>query len=261
MRALIKLGGSLLESADSRARLARELAEAVRQGVGLVVVHGGGKQMSRFLAERNVAGRFVGGLRVTTPEVLDAVVKVVAGSVNRELVATLVAAGARAVGLSGVDDCLLEAELMDEDLGAVGRPIRANPELLELLVERRFLPVVACVAGDRRGSIYNVNADQMAAALAAAFRAEFLIFLTDVGGVLGADGRPLPELTTAAARQLIAQGTATGGMQAKLEAATGALRAGVGSVFIAPGAEPGAIARVLAGDQVGTRLILRENGA
>lgn len=254
MRALIKLGGSLLETPESRQRLARELGEAMGQGAQLVVVHGGGRQMSRFLAERNVASRFVGGLRVTTPEVLDAVVKVVAGSVNRELVATLVAAGVRAVGLSGVDDCLLEAEPMAEELGAVGRPVRANAELLELLVERRFLPVVACVAADRRGRIYNVNADQMAAAVAAGFRAESLILLTDVGGVLDAGGKVLPELSIAGARNLIAEGTASGGMQAKLDAAIGALEAGVRRVLIAPGAEPGIIPRLLGGEKSGTRL-------
>lgn len=258
MRALIKLGGSLLESDESRQRLARELSGAVRRGARLIVVHGGGKQMSRFLAERNVASRFVGGLRVTTPEVLDAVLKVVAGSVNRELVAALVAAGARAVGVSGVDDCLLEAEPLSEELGAVGRPARADIGLLELLTAHGYLPVVACVAADRQGRIYNVNADQMAAALAAAFRARSLILLTDVGGVLGADGRPLAELTAAAARRLIAQGTATGGMQAKLEAAIGALEAGVGDVLIAPGAEAGVIARLVAGERLGTRLVREE---
>lgn len=258
MRAVVKLGGSLLESPESRRRLARELGEAIEQGARLVAVHGGGKQMSRFLAERNVTSRFVGGLRVTTPEVLDAVVKVVAGSVNRELVATLIAAGVRAVGLSGVDDCLLEAEPMAEELGAVGRPLRAHTELLDLLVEHRFLPVVACVAADRQGHMYNVNADQMAAALAAAFRADSLILLTDVGGVLGADRRPLPQLTIAEARGLIAEGTATGGMQAKLEAAIAALEAGVRRVLIAPGAEPGVIGRLLAGQRLGTRLMGRE---
>ncbi|MCS7316216.1 MAG: acetylglutamate kinase [Bryobacterales bacterium] len=259
MKVLVKLGGSLLESQPSRERLAAELAAARREGLELVVVHGGGKQMSRFLAERNVASRFVGGLRVTTPEVLDAVIKVVAGSVNRELVATLVAAGARAVGLSGVDDCLLEARAMGEELGAVGRPAHANTELLDLLVAHGFLPVIACVGADRQGRIYNVNADQMAAALASGFRADSLILLTDVGGVLAADGRILPQLTASQARRLIADGVATGGMQAKLEAAIGALEAGVRRIVIAAGAEPGVIARALAGDGPGTRLIREEN--
>ena len=254
MKALVKIGGTLLEDAAARRRLARELADAARR-IRLVVVHGGGKQMSRFLAERGIQSRFIGGLRVTTPETLDAVLQVVAGSVNQELVAAFVEADARAVGLTGVDACLVEAEPMDEGLGAVGRPARVNPELLELLTGRGYLPVVACVAGDRAGRIYNVNADQMAAACAAGFAADRLLFLTDVEGVLDAGRRLLPVLTAAECQALIAEGVATGGMQAKLNAALEALRLGVPEVDIAPGARPEVISRWLAGESVGSRLI------
>ena len=131
-----------------------------------MVVHGGGKQMTRFLAERGVESQFVNGLRVTGPAVVDALLKVFAGSVNHELVAGLNAAGALAVGLSGIDSFLVEAEQMDPALGAVGRVTRANPALLDLLTANGFVPVVACVAGDRQGRIYNINADQMAVACA-----------------------------------------------------------------------------------------------
>lgn len=255
MKALVKIGGTLLDAEASRRPLVRDLAEAARQGVRLVVVHGGGKQMTRYLAERGVESRFVGGLRVTTPETLDAVLKVVGGSVNRELVAAFVEAGARAVGLSGVDACLVEAEPMDAALGAVGRPVRANPELLDLLSSRGYLPVVACIAGDCQGRIYNVNADQMAAACAAGFAADRLLFLTDVGGVLDAEKRVLEELTVAECRALMTAGVATGGMQAKLNAALEALRQGVPEVDIAPGAQPGIIGNWLAGQRVGSRLI------
>ena len=148
------------------------------------MVHGGGKQMTRYLAERGIESRFVNGLRVTTPETVDAVLKVFAGSVNHELVASLNRAGARAVGLSGIDAFLAEAEEMDPALGAVGRVTRSDPALLHLLTAHGYLPVVACVAGGRDGRIYNVNADQMAVACAAAFGADQLIFLTDVAGVL-----------------------------------------------------------------------------
>ncbi|MGC8792243.1 MAG: acetylglutamate kinase, partial [Bryobacteraceae bacterium] len=220
----------------------------------MVVVHGGGKQMSRFLSERGVTSQFVGGLRVTTPEVLDAVLKVVAGSVNRQLVASLLSFGVKAIGLSGLDACLVEAERLNEELGAVGRPVRVNGELLDLLTSRGYLPVVACVAADWRGHIYNVNADQMAAALAAGFGARSLVMLTDVAGVLGKDGSVLPELTPEQARQLIADGVATGGMKAKLEAALGALEAGVSHVLIAPGAEIAVLPRLLGGEDIGTRL-------
>ena len=253
MKLLIKLGGTLLDDEQMRFMLARQIAAADGQ---LVVVHGGGKQMTRFLAERGIESKFVNGLRVTTPEVVDAVLKVFAGSVNHQLVSTLVAAGADAVGLSGIDACLTEAEQIDQQLGAVGRPVRTNPRLLEVLTENGFLPVVACVAGDRRGNIYNVNADQMAVACAAGYKAEKLFFLTDVDGVRGESGPILSTLTLAQSRDLIARGIATGGMQAKLNAAAEALEQGVGDVIIAPGAAPDVVQRLLAGESIGTKLVI-----
>ena len=255
MRILVKLGGTLLDAADSRARLAREIVAVAGRGIETVVVHGGGKQMTRFLEERGVESQFVGGLRVTTPEVLDAVLKVFAGSVNHELVSALNRAGARAVGLSGIDACLVEAVQMDPALGAVGRVTRANPELLRLLCGAGYLPVVACVAGDRSGQVYNVNADQMAVACAVGFQAEKLIFLTDVEGVLDADRKLRGELTAADCARLIADGVATGGMQAKLNAATSALEGGVARVRIAPGAMPGVLEKVIEGAAVGTSIV------
>ena len=258
MKVLVKLGGTLLDAATSRDSLAGQLAAARGRGVELVVVHGGGKQMTRYLAERGIESRFVGGLRVTTPETLDAVLKIFAGSVNHELVASLNRAGALAVGLSGIDALLAEAEEMDPALGAVGRVTRSNPALLHLLVENGFVPVVACVAGDRQGRVYNVNADQMAVACAAAFGAEQLVFLTDVEGVLDGDRRIRRVLTAAESRDLIAGGVATGGMQAKLNAALDALAGGVARVRIAPGAAPDVLARVLGGEEIGTEMTLGE---
>jgi len=233
-------------------------AAASRDGMEVVVVHGGGKQMTRFLAEKGVESRFVGGLRVTTPETLDAVVKVLAGSVNHELVAALNCAGARAVGLSGIDDCLVEAEQMDPALGAVGRVLRSNPDLLHLLTSNGYLPVVACVAGDRQGRLYNVNADQMAVACAAGFGAEQLIFLTDVEGVLDEHKQVRPVLSIQQSERLIADGIATGGMQAKLNAANSALRQGVAQVLIAPGNADSVVERLLSRESLGTRLITGE---
>jgi acetylglutamate kinase len=256
VKVLVKLGGTLLDEDISRKALATQLAAAMqRTGLELVVVHGGGKQMTRFLAERGVESRFVAGLRVTTPDVVDAVLKVFAGSVNHQLIASLVAAGVPAVGLSGIDACLVEAEQLNPDLGAVGKPVRANPRLLHVLVEAGFLPVVACVAGDRLGNIYNVNADQMASACAAGFGAEKLIFLTDVQGVLDGGKAIISTLTSSDSQNLIATGVATGGMQAKLESAQSALEGGTGQVLIAPGAEPDILARLLDGEPIGTRFV------
>jgi acetylglutamate kinase len=255
MRVLVKLGGTLLDSEESRTAIAGQLTRAFAANREMVVVHGGGKQMTRFLAERNVESQFVEGLRVTTPEVLDAVLKVFAGTVNHLLVAALVRAGTMAVGLSGIDACLAEAEQLRPELGAVGRPVRSNPAVLETLTGGGFLPVVACVAGDRQGNIYNVNADQMAVACASGYGAAKLLFLTDVDGVKGADGAVIPRLTLAESRQLIVDGVATGGMQAKLNAAADALLGGVGEVVIAPGAAAEVVARLLAGEAVGTRFV------
>ena len=163
-KVLVKLGGTLLDAPAMRDGLAAQIAEACAGGIPIVVVHGGGKQMTRFLAERGIESRFVNGLRVTGPETVDAVLKVFAGSVNHELVASLNRAGAPAVGLTGIDAFLVEAEQMDPALGAVGRVTKSNPALLHLLVSQGYVPVVACVAGDRHGNVYNVNADQMAVA-------------------------------------------------------------------------------------------------
>ena len=261
MRALIKLGGTLVDSPELRASLATQIAAIARRGIAITVVHGGGKQMTRFLEERGIASRFVNGLRVTTPETLDAVLKVLAGSVNQELVAALNAAGARAVGLTGIDGGMVEAEQMDPQLGLVGRVTRAHPELLELLTTSGFLPVVACVAGSSAGQMYNVNADQMASACAAGWGADRLIFLTDIAGVLDAAREVQPALTVQDCGRLIQQGVATGGMQAKLNAAAQAMEQGVEQIEIAPGAQPGVLDRLFAGEPVGTRILRSREGA
>jgi len=254
VKLLIKLGGTLLDTPDTRLRLAREIT-AAQAGNQIVVVHGGGKQMTRFLAERGIESRFVNGLRVTTPDIIDAVLKIFAGSVNAELVTAFRAAGARPVGLSGLDAGLVDAEQLNPELGQVGKPVHSDASLLDLLTGESYLPVVACVAGDARGTVYNVNADQMAVACAASFVAESLIFLTDVEGVRDNTGSVCSTLTRIQARKLIEDGVATGGMQAKLEAAMDALAKGVRQVLVAPGALEGIVGKLIAGETVGTRLV------
>jgi acetylglutamate kinase len=238
VRVLVKVGGALLDAPATQEPLAGQIAALARQAE-LVVVHGGGRQLTRHLSERGVQSRFVQGLRVTTPEVLDAVLHVLTG-INQHFVAALNRAGARAVGLSGMDGRLVEAQPLDAALGSVGRVTHVDPALLHSLLGAGFLPVIACLAGDRAGRFYNVNADQLAAACAVAFQAEQLIFLTDVEGVLDAQGARLPQLTLAQSEALITAGTIHGGMLAKLRAAREALRGGVRQVritaaFAAPG--------------------------
>lgn len=261
MKVLIKLGGTLLDADESRVRLAREITEAASNH-RVVVVHGGGKQMTRFLAERGVESKFVNGLRVTTPDVIDAVVKVFAGSVNAQLVTSFRAAGALPVGLSGLSAGLVDAVQLDPQLGQVGRPVASDGRLLDILVSQGYLPVVACVAGDSKGAIFNVNGDQMAVACAGGFRADKLIFITDVDGVRDASGMTRAQLTVSESLALIRDGIATGGMQAKLESAISALKQGVGEVLIAPGSYPGIVQIALRGPgptqlelQIGTRLV------
>ncbi len=254
MKVLIKIGGALLDSPESRARLACEITAAARDHE-IAVVHGGGKQMTRFLAEHKIESRFVNGLRVTTAEVLDAVLKVFAGTVNSELVSAFRTAGANAVGLSGLDAGILDAEPLDPALGHVGKPVSSDPRLIQLLIGAGYLPVIACVGGDSQGNAYNVNGDQVAAAIAAGFGAEKLIFLTDVEGVRGSDGNTLPVLTANDALKLIEKGIASAGMQAKIGAAVSGLRGGVGEVVIAPGAHCNIVASLLAKQAVGTRMV------
>jgi acetylglutamate kinase len=252
VKLLIKLGGTLLDTPELRARLASEIAGLSHE---VVVVHGGGKQMTRYLTERNVESRFVNGLRVTTPEVVDAMLKVFAGTVNTELVGAFRAAGAKPVGLTGLDAGLVDAEQLAEEMGSVGKPVRSNAELVNLLTREGYLPVVACIAGDAHGCVFNVNADQMAVACAASFGAERLIFLTDVDGVKDGDGQVLATLTAAGAASLIERGVATGGMQAKLEAAVNALQSGVKEIVIAPGSRPRILQNLFANSDGGTRIV------
>jgi acetylglutamate kinase len=254
VKLLVKLGGALLDDAASRQNIARQLGGLKAEA--LAVVHGGGKQMTRFLEERGVKSDFVEGLRVSSPEVIDAVLKVFAGTVNHELVAALVAAGLDAVGLTGIDCALTECEIVNPALGQVGRPVRANTRILDTLCAGNFLPVIACVGGDRNGKVYNVNADQMATSLAAAWKVDRLLFLTDVEGVRGADGQRIPVLRQADALKLMEDGVATGGMLAKLRAAQFALENGVGEVRIVHGATENALARVQSGEALGTAFLL-----
>lgn len=253
MKLLIKIGGTLLDAPETRESLARQIAAAAGLNHQVVVVHGGGKQITHFLEERGIPSRFVHGLRVTGPETMDAVVKVLGGTVNKQLVAALSEAGALPVGLCGLDAGLVQAERISPELGAVGRVTGSNPALLHLLVRHGYLPVVACIGGGS-GQLFNINGDQMAAACARAFGADLLLFLTDVGGVRDSAGKTIARLGGTAARQLVASGVAHGGMQAKLEAATAAVQGGVGRVRIVPGAAESVVLKAVAGEAIGTAL-------
>jgi acetylglutamate kinase len=259
LKALIKIGGSLLDDPASRNDIARQIAGVAASGVSLTVVHGGGRQMTRFLEERGIQSRFVRGLRVTTDETIDAVLKVLAGTVNTQLTAALCAAGVRAVGLTGIDAGLATAEQLDSELGWVGRVTASDPSVLDALAHARMLPVVACVAGGADGRVFNVNGDSMAVAIATSWGVDRLIFLTDVAGVLDDKKAIIPVLNAEGCKALIDSGVASGGMQAKLNAATDAVAGGVPEVRIVKGTDPLIVKRVFEGDSegndVGTRIV------
>lgn len=254
LKILIKLGGTLLESAVIRQSLCSQIAALHHDGHAAAVVHGGGKRLSRYLQEQGFESEFRHGFRVTPPEILDAVLRIFAGSINHNLVAEMQRAGLQAVGLSGVDSGLVRATQLSADLGAVGRVEQVRADLLELLCANRYVPIVACIAGGADGAIYNVNADQMASACAAGFEADRLVYLTDIKGVLDSSGSLIRSLSCADAEQLIDSGVARGGMEAKLRAAMEAVAGGAGGVHIAAGASPDVLRRLLQGEDVGTLL-------
>jgi acetylglutamate kinase len=186
--------------------------------------------------------------------VIDAITKVIAGSVNKQLVTALTAAGNKPVGLSGLDGMLTEAVQLDPALGFVGSPQKTDATLLNLLTKSGYLPVIACLAGDRNGTIFNVNADQMAVSCAVGFQAQRLLFLTDVPGVKDATGNVITRLDTGQIDTLIRAGVAYGGMQAKLMSARTAVEGGVAEVVIAPGQQANICERLLADEAIGTRV-------
>jgi acetylglutamate kinase len=241
---LVKLGGELLETPVQRANIAAFAARLVASHP-LAIVHGGGRAIDAALARRSIAPKKVDGLRITDAETLDAVVAVLAGSANTALVASLVAAGVRAVGLTGVDAGFGRATRVSAhrtasgsvvDLGLVGDPAKADPDLVSLLLAQGYVPVIASLGVSPDGSdVLNVNADVMACRLAAALGASELVIAGGTAGVLDRDGRTIASMDVAAIDDAIASGTATAGMIAKLSSCRAALADGVGIVRIVDG--------------------------
>lgn len=230
---VIKLGGRA-QSAPELPQLLRDAAAAPQ--TQLVIVHGGGDEVTALQRAMGVEPVFVHGRRVTRPEDLDAVRMVLSGTVNKRLVAQGITAGLRAVGISGEDAQLLTARVTDPTYGRVGREVRADATLLRDLLAAGWTPFISPLARDREsaeGAGLNVNGDDAAAAIAESLGADELCLVSDVPGVME-DGNTIPALDRAAIDYLIARGIAQGGMRAKLEAALVTLHAGVNRVRIAP---------------------------
>jgi acetylglutamate kinase len=244
MRLVIKFAGALLEDA-AVASLAPQVAALAHAGHEILVVHGGGRQFTATLKRMGVESRFVAGLRVTDRETRDAAVMVFAGLLNKRLAAAISAAGQPAVGISAADAHCFRAEPLVHNevaggLGYVGYIAGVNAEFLESLWREGLVPVAPCLGIGADGELYNVNADHMAAACAEYLRADALIYLTDVAGVLHGE-KLLPAVSCTEIGPLVESRIVTGGMVLKLEAAKRALEGGVGSVRIVGGSAPDAL--------------------
>lgn len=239
---VVKIGGSTLGAQDTTLE---DIVALQRRGLRPVVVHGGGALISEWLAAHNVPTRFERGLRVTDAATLDVAVAVLAGLVNKRLVAALAAAGGHAVGLSGADGGLLKARRFDEALGYVGEVAEVDARPLLDLLDDGFVPVVAPIAVEWRGEaptgqLLNINADTAAGAVAAALAARWLVFLTDVAGIRDESGATLRALSLSQASALTEAGVIEGGMIPKVEACLKAAAARCRSV-IADGRRAGAL--------------------
>ena len=218
---VVKLGGATLGSHDTTIE---DIVYLQQQGKSLVIVHGGGNLVSEWLSRQGASARFIQGERVTDKLALEMVIAVLAGLINKEIVADINSRGGQAVGISGVDGGLIQSKIKDRELGYVGEIEKVNIAPLKVLLESGYVPVVAPVslfAFDRSGNepqILNINGDSIAGEIAAAMGAERLIFLTDVAGVCDQSGKLLPQLSADEAEALMTSGVASGGMIPKVKA-------------------------------------------
>ena len=248
---VVKYGGHAMGDAKLGQAFARDIALLKQSKVNPIVVHGGGPQIASMLAKLGIESKFEGGLRVTDARTMEVVEMVLAGSINKEIVALINAEGEWAIGLCGKDGNMVFARKAVKmvrdptsniekvlDLGFVGEPVEVDRTLLDLLARSEMIPVIAPVAPGRDGNTYNINADTFAGAIAGSLGAKRLLFLTDVPGVLDRNGKLIPELSVREAKELIADGTISGGMIPKVETCLEALENGVEGVVILNGKMP-----------------------
>jgi acetylglutamate kinase len=248
---VVKYGGHAMGDETTGRNFARDMVLLEQSGVNPVVVHGGGPQIGAMLKKLGIESRFSGGLRITDKATMEIVEMVLAGGINKELVGAINAQGGRAIGLCGKDGNLLIARKMARgaagdlgdgvDLGFVGEPDKVDTTVLEQVLGRELIPVLAPVAQGGDGESYNVNADTFAGAIAGALGAKRLLLLTDVPGVLDKDQKLIKELKVDEIRGLIADGVITGGMIPKVETCIYAIERGVEGVVILDGKIPHAV--------------------
>lgn len=251
---VVKYGGHAMGDEALGAEFARDIVLLKQAGLNPIVVHGGGPQIGAMLTRLGIKSEFSGGLRITDKATVEIVEMVLAGSINKQIVAQLNQAGGRAVGLCGKDGNLIVARKVEHkvhdpelniekllDLGFVGEPAAINPEILQVIQKSDIIPVIAPIGVSPDGHTYNINADTAAGAIAAAMGAARLLLLTDVSGVLNKEGKLMEELTIEQARALMKDGTISGGMIPKLETCIEAVEGGVEAVVILDGRVPHAV--------------------
>ena len=245
---VVKYGGNAMTEDKLIDSFARDMVLMKEVGINPVVVHGGGPQIGQLLARLNIESRFVNGMRVTDAETMDVVEMVLGGLVNKNIVTQINQCGGKAIGLTGKDNAqILARQLKVEhrtpemtaseiiDIGHVGEVEHISTDLIEMLAERDFIPVIAPIGVDRKGNSYNINADLVAGKVAEALKAEKLMLLTNVAGLQDAEGKVMTGLSTEQVDALIADGTIYGGMLPKIRCALDAVKGGVGSAVIVDG--------------------------
>ena len=253
---VVKYGGSAMEDEALKKAVMGDVVLLTLVGVKIVLVHGGGPEISATLKKLGKESVFVGGLRVTDKETVEVAQMVLAGKVNKGLVNLIQNVGGRAVGISGMDGHLIEAQMLDEKLGYVGEIVAIHPEPIKDLLEKGYIPVVSTIGCDKQGNTYNINADTAAAYIAGALQAESLINMTDTKGVLQDATDPqslIPRLSLAEIPVLQESGVITGGMIPKLECCAHAVEKGANRAFIIDGRVPHAILiEMLTDEGIGT---------
>ena len=249
---VIKYGGNAMIDENLKMQVMEDIALLWLIGVKVVLVHGGGPEISETMKKLGKKTEFVNGLRVTDKETVDIVQMVLAGKVNKTLVSLLQMKGGHAVGLSGIDGGIIEAKMKDEALGYVGRITKIRTQPITDLLEKNYIPVISTVASDRQGNTYNINGDTAAAFIAGALHAERLIMMTDINGVLMDKDDPntlIREMTVSQARKLYDKGVISGGMIPKVDCCIEAIEEGVSNVVIMDGRVPHAILMELLTDE------------
>jgi acetylglutamate kinase len=248
---VVKYGGHAMGAEHLAREFARDIVLLEQTAINPVVVHGGGPQIEAMLKKMGVKSQFAGGLRITDEQTLEVVEMVLAGAINKQMVGYINEAGGKAIGLCGKDGNMVVARKLTRavvdpdsaiekivDLGYVGEPEKVDTTVLDQVLGRKLIPVLAPVAAGAEGGTYNVNADTFAGAIAGALKAKRLLLLTDVAGVFDKSKKLIKELTADEARRLIADGTISGGMIPKVETCIDALERGVEAVVILDGKVP-----------------------